>query len=98
MVECRAFEVRAQELFFEGLVRGTPHLGVGQEAVAAGVAAAMRDADYTFATYRGHNLAPWSGDGLFYPCVTQNNVPGSVPLKPTTPFQYAVLHDLFTIL
>ena len=55
MVECRQFEVRAQELFFEGLVRGTTHLGVGQEAVAAGVAAAMRADDYTFCTYRGHN-------------------------------------------
>ena len=29
MAECRAFETRAQELFFEGLVRGTTHLGVG---------------------------------------------------------------------
>lgn len=57
MVECRLFETRAQELFFEGLVRGTTHLGVGQEAVAAGVAAAMRDDDWTFATYRGHNHA-----------------------------------------
>src|SRR5919109_3366256 len=57
MVECRSFESRAQELFFEGLVRGTTHLGVGQEAVAAGFAAAMRDDDYTFATYRGHNHA-----------------------------------------
>jgi len=57
MVECRGFETRAQELFFEGLVRGTTHLGVGQEAVAAGFAAAMRDDDYTFATYRGHNHA-----------------------------------------
>jgi pyruvate dehydrogenase E1 component alpha subunit len=55
MVDCRTFEVRAQELFFEGLVRGTTHLGVGQEAVAAGVAAAMREDDYTFCTYRGHN-------------------------------------------
>ena len=55
MVECRLFETRAQELFFEGLVRGTTHLGIGQEAVAAGVAAAMRDDDYTFCTYRGHN-------------------------------------------
>ena len=55
MVECRQFEVRAQELFFEGLVRGTTHLGIGQEAVAAGVAAAMRSDDYTFCTYRGHN-------------------------------------------
>jgi pyruvate dehydrogenase E1 component alpha subunit len=57
MVECRRFEVRAQELFFEGLVRGTTHLGTGQEAVAAGFAAAMRDDDYSFATYRGHNHA-----------------------------------------
>ena len=57
MVECRFFETRAQELFFEGLVRGTTHLGVGQEAVAAGFSAAMRDDDYTFATYRGHNHA-----------------------------------------
>jgi acetoin:2,6-dichlorophenolindophenol oxidoreductase subunit alpha len=57
MVECRQFETRAQELFFEGLVRGTTHLGIGQEAVAAGFAAAMRDDDWTFATYRGHNHA-----------------------------------------
>ena len=57
MVECRYFEQRAQELFFEGLVRGTTHLGVGQEAVAAGFAGAMRPDDYSFATYRGHNHA-----------------------------------------
>ena len=49
------FETRAQELFFEGLVRGTTHLGIGQEAVAAGFAAAMRADDCTFCTYRGHN-------------------------------------------
>jgi TPP-dependent pyruvate/acetoin dehydrogenase alpha subunit len=55
MQECRLLETRAQELFFEGLVRGTTHLGIGQEAVAAGFAAAMRDDDYTFCTYRGHN-------------------------------------------
>lgn len=57
MVECRFFETRAQELFFEGLVRGTTHLGVGQEAIAAGFAAAMRPDDVSFATYRGHNHA-----------------------------------------
>ena len=55
MVACRLLEQRAQELFFEGLVRGTTHLGIGQEAVAAGFAAAMREDDYTFCTYRGHN-------------------------------------------
>jgi pyruvate dehydrogenase E1 component alpha subunit len=55
MVECRYFEERAQQLFFEGLVRGTTHMGNGQEAVAAGFGAAMRGDDYTFCTYRGHN-------------------------------------------
>jgi len=55
MIECRYFEERAQQLFFEGLVRGTTHLGNGQEAVAAGFAGAMRADDYTFCTYRGHN-------------------------------------------
>src|SRR5262245_6655054 len=54
MRECRLFEARAQELFFEGLVRGTTHLGVGQEAVAAGFAAAMNDDDEPCAAYRGH--------------------------------------------
>jgi acetoin:2,6-dichlorophenolindophenol oxidoreductase subunit alpha len=55
MQECRLLESRAQELFFEGLVRGTTHLGIGQEAIAAGFAVAMRPDDYTFCTYRGHN-------------------------------------------
>jgi TPP-dependent pyruvate/acetoin dehydrogenase alpha subunit len=55
MQECRLLETRAQELFFEGLVRGTTHLGIGQEAVAAGFAAGMNPDDYTFCTYRGHN-------------------------------------------
>jgi len=64
MVECRTFEMRAQELFFEGLVRGTTHLGVGQEAVAAGFAAAMREDDYSFATYRGHNHALAKGASM----------------------------------
>jgi acetoin:2,6-dichlorophenolindophenol oxidoreductase subunit alpha len=55
MQRCRLLETRAQELFFEGLVRGTTHLGIGQEAVAAGFAGAMRSDDWTFCTYRGHN-------------------------------------------
>jgi len=55
MLECRLFEQRTHELFLAGLVRGTTHLGIGQEAVAAGFATAMRDDDYTFCTYRGHN-------------------------------------------
>ena len=55
MTELRQFEKRAYDLFLQNLVKGTTHLGTGQEAVAAGVAAAMNDDDYTFTTYRGHN-------------------------------------------
>ncbi len=54
MVELRDFEQRAYELFLENLVRGTSHLALGQEAIAAGFGAAMRTDDYTFCTYRGH--------------------------------------------
>src|SRR2546425_4917327 len=55
MVELRDFEQRAYELFLENLVRGTSHLALGQEAIAAGYAVVMRSDDYTFCTYRGHN-------------------------------------------
>ena len=55
MSRIRQFEKRAHDLFLQNLVKGTTHLGTGQEAVAAGVAQAMRRDDYTFVTYRGHN-------------------------------------------
>jgi TPP-dependent pyruvate/acetoin dehydrogenase alpha subunit len=54
MQEGRQFETRAHDLFLEGLVKGTSHLGIGQEAVAAGFAAALRPEDMVFCTYRGH--------------------------------------------
>ena len=54
MTEIRLFEKRAYDLFLQNLVKGTTHLGTGQEAIAAGVAKAMRRDDYTFVTYRGH--------------------------------------------
>ena len=54
MLEARLFEQYAYQLFLEGLVKGTSHLATGQEAIAAGFAAAMRPSDLTFCTYRGH--------------------------------------------
>jgi TPP-dependent pyruvate/acetoin dehydrogenase alpha subunit len=52
--EIRQFEQRAYDLFLQNLVKGTSHLSLGQEAVAAGFGQAMRDDDFTFCTYRGH--------------------------------------------
>ncbi len=54
MVEMRMFEKRAYDLFMQSLVKGTSHLSLGQEAIAAGFGVAMRPDDWTFATYRGH--------------------------------------------
>jgi acetoin:2,6-dichlorophenolindophenol oxidoreductase subunit alpha len=53
-VVIREAEQRAYDLFLQNLVKGTSHLSLGQEAVAAGFAVAMRKGDLSFCTYRGH--------------------------------------------
>jgi pyruvate dehydrogenase E1 component alpha subunit len=53
-VEIREAEQRAYDLFLQNLVKGTSHLSLGQEAVAAGFGAAMKPGDLSFCTYRGH--------------------------------------------
>jgi len=53
-VEIRDCEKRAFDLFLQNLVKGTSHLSLGQEAIAAGVATAMQPGDKSFCTYRGH--------------------------------------------
>jgi len=54
MRRIRAFELAAGELMESGQVPGSVHLSVGQEAVAAGVCAALRDDDQVTSTHRGH--------------------------------------------
>src|SRR5712671_5861603 len=53
-VVLREAEQRAFDLFLQNLVKGTSHLSLGQEAVAAGFAVAMQPGDLSFCTYRGH--------------------------------------------
>jgi acetoin:2,6-dichlorophenolindophenol oxidoreductase subunit alpha len=53
-VVIREAEQRAFDLFLQNLVKGTSHLSLGQEAVAAGFACAMVKGDLSFCTYRGH--------------------------------------------
>ncbi|HET7717833.1 MAG TPA: thiamine pyrophosphate-dependent dehydrogenase E1 component subunit alpha [Bauldia sp.] len=50
----RQAEQRAYDLFLQNLVKGTSHLSLGQEAIAAGFAQAMKPNDLSFCTYRGH--------------------------------------------
>src|SRR3954467_1812187 len=53
-VVIRQAEQRAYDLFLQNLVKGTSHLSLGQEAVAAGFGVAMQPGDLSFCTYRGH--------------------------------------------
>src|SRR5436190_15116969 len=53
-LELRYCEKRAYDLFLQNLIKGTSHLSLGQEAIAAAFGVAMRPDDWTFCTYRGH--------------------------------------------
>ncbi|MHA1634150.1 MAG: thiamine pyrophosphate-dependent dehydrogenase E1 component subunit alpha [Candidatus Thorarchaeota archaeon] len=53
-LKTRLFEEKVWDLFGENLVPGTLHLCLGQEAVAAGVAVALKDSDWIQSSHRGH--------------------------------------------
>jgi pyruvate dehydrogenase E1 component alpha subunit len=54
MVKIRFFEERIVDLYARGLVPGLAHLYIGEEAVAVGACANLRDDDYITSTHRGH--------------------------------------------
>jgi 2-oxoisovalerate dehydrogenase E1 component len=53
----RRFEERSLELSREGLIAGSIHLCVGQEAIPVGAMAALDEHDRVLGTYRGHGWA-----------------------------------------
>ena len=54
MKRIRRFDENTHELFDAGVVKGTAHSYVGQEAVAAAVGANLRPDDYMASNHRGH--------------------------------------------
>jgi len=54
MLRIRRFEEQVGILFAQGQLPGFVHLYIGEEAIAAGVCAALRDDDYIVSTHRGH--------------------------------------------
>jgi pyruvate dehydrogenase E1 component alpha subunit len=54
MERIRAFEEMAEQLYMRGLVHGTMHLSIGQEASAVGAVMALEPHDYILSTHRGH--------------------------------------------
>ncbi|MED4609064.1 MULTISPECIES: thiamine pyrophosphate-dependent dehydrogenase E1 component subunit alpha [Paenibacillus] len=50
----RYFDEKVDEFFAKGLIHGTTHLCVGQEATAVGACAVLEDRDKITSTHRGH--------------------------------------------
>jgi 2-oxoisovalerate dehydrogenase E1 component len=64
MLRIRRFDERVIELFTEGLVKGTAHSYVGQEAVAAGACATLTKDDFVVSHHRGHGHCIAKGASL----------------------------------
>ncbi|MEM3573786.1 MAG: thiamine pyrophosphate-dependent dehydrogenase E1 component subunit alpha [Nitrososphaeria archaeon] len=64
MMKIRAFEEKAEDLFMKGLVHGTMHLSIGEEAVATGTILAIKEQDYITSTHRGHGHMIAKGGNL----------------------------------
>ncbi|MEM7721425.1 MAG: dehydrogenase E1 component subunit alpha/beta [Pseudomonadota bacterium] len=54
MLRIRRFETRAKEMFLQGVIKGTAHSSVGQEAIAAGACAVLQPTDFVLTHHRGH--------------------------------------------
>lgn len=60
----RRFEEALEEMFSRGVLHGTMHLSIGQEAVAEGVCSALDEGDFITSTHRGHGHAIAHGADL----------------------------------
>ncbi len=64
MNRIRKFEEKALQLFESNKLRGSVHLYIGEEAIAATVCSYMTDLDYITSTHRGHGHAIAKGAEL----------------------------------
>ncbi len=62
MMEIRALENNIANLLGKAVLKGASHLYAGQEAVAVGAVAALKDGDLITSTHRGHGHAHAHGD------------------------------------
>ena len=62
MAEIRAFEETVYDLLGRNVIKGASHLYAGEEAVAVGAIAAIREDDIITSTHRGHGHCHAHGD------------------------------------
>ena len=68
MMLIRLFEEALEEMFSRGLLHGTMHLSIGQEASAAGACLALDKEDLITSTHRGHGHCLGKGADLQNVC------------------------------
>jgi pyruvate dehydrogenase E1 component alpha subunit len=54
MYQIRAFELQTEQFIIRGMIHGTCHLYIGEEACAVGAVYALEKGDYITSTHRGH--------------------------------------------
>ncbi len=54
ILRIRLFEEKVLNLFYNGMIRGTTHVCIGQEAVAVGACSSLDNSDYITSNHRGH--------------------------------------------
>jgi len=64
MLRIRMFEEKIVELYPEQEMKCPVHLCIGQEAIAAGVAAHLKKEDYVFSNHRGHGHCLAKGSSM----------------------------------
>ena len=77
MNRIRCFELKAVSLFEANKLRGSVHLYVGEEAVAATVCSRLTDQDYIASTHRGHGHCIAKGEM----CIRDRRICISFPLR-----------------
>ena len=65
MLRSRYFEEALEQLASKGLIYGTYHLSIGQEAVSSGLVSALHDGDWIVPTHRCHGYNVARGSSLF---------------------------------
>ena len=76
MMLIRLFEEALEEMFSRGLLHGTMHLSIGQEASAAGACLALDKEDLITSTHRGHGHCLGKGC-LLYTSPSPRDISGS---------------------
>ena len=64
MIEARAFEEKVSYFFSMGMIHGTTHLSIGEEASGVASCMALRADDYITSTHRGHSQVIGKGIDL----------------------------------